>query len=156
MKRLLWLAVVCLMVVAFLVGGCAMGLQSIRPDTSPEKIVAKVMRAVEGCEVNAEGWKILEIPDKAYAENHIKFIAFRSTLEDAWGVGMLNEAQGMSILLQHSAKLGWVAVQFGFPMPMEDDKAIQFLHEWAQIVAENGDFTKAGTFKPCEPKETDI
>jgi hypothetical protein len=145
MKRFLGL----LAVIAFLVVGCAMGLQSIRPDTAPEKVVARIMKAVEGCDIDANGWKILEIPDKAYAKNFIKFVAYRSTLEDTWGVGLLNEQYGMAIILQHNTERGWVAMQFGMPMPMEDAQAIQFLHEWAQIVASEGDFSKAKTYQPC-------
>jgi hypothetical protein len=145
MKKIL----ACLMVVAFLVAGCAMGLQSIRPDTSPEKIMSLLIREVKKCEVDARGWKILEIPDRAYLENHIKFVAFQLTTdEDIWGVGLINEEEGAAIVLQHT-KEGWVVIQFGMPFQLTDEQAIEFLNEWAKVVAKNGDFSKAGTYKPC-------
>lgn len=149
MKRLLGRFLGLLAVVAFLVSGCAMGLQSIKSNTSPEKIVAVIMMEVEKCDINAEGWKILEIPDKAYGkENYIKFVAYRSTIKEAWGVGLLEESQGMAIILQHTPE-GWVAMQFGISMLMEEKAAIELLNDWARIVAENGDFSKAKTYKPA-------
>ena len=148
-----------LVVTAFLTISCAPGLLSIKPDTDPKAVIKVVMKEVDKCTPNGDGWKMLEMKDRHYSENGIKYVAFKHS-EGDWGIGLVNDQRyAIMALLYHVATKQWVVISF-FQQPITNEEALQLQKEWVILLLKEGDLTTAKTYEhtpwPEELPKTEI
>jgi uncharacterized protein YceK len=151
MKRLL----VCLMVVAFLMVGCAASLSTLRPEQDLQKNISILMGQVNKCKADEEGWKILEIPDKNFENNHIKFIVYSHAMRSSWGVGLTDGDQIITLGYDSKQDLWIYSAWFG-SMPVTKEQADELLKEWIALVCKSGDLSRAKQFQPPKESGTEI
>ncbi len=100
---------------------------------------------------DANGWRVLGVPDKDFANNYIEFIFFPRDFD--WGAGfMQNGVAGSDIFLIYKGDTRqWYMGMGGQFVSCTPEEAKSGLIELWGIVKENGNFNKIRPFKLLEP-----
>jgi hypothetical protein len=142
MKKIL--SLFCMVALIFIMAtACAVSLKSLKPCVDTNTIF-KVVDTLTS--VDANGFKVLSIPDKEFAKNKIEFIIFKHPVIGNYGYGLVGD-NGNSALLYDMPTQAWIFCQDGFCTPISEEDAKRLEKEFLELLYEKGDFAKAGPFK---------